>query len=241
MSARPLENILVAARSRRARDGVSRRDGCPLRGAHHARTSRAPRGHAPGSGVARGSVDRHAWVASAIGTGGHADRRMRPVSHRRGRIARRVVSSRKSAAQSQLRAGVERFSIDPKVRPAVAARLASEAAVEDVAVDVETSADEWSIADNRGEGIDDEHRVECRVHGRVARVLQRCSTFRSCAGARSRPLKPRREPRWRSSAKPRRRRCGRGSTPSGRRSTSPRFRRDIRPRDCRVAAFGSLA
>ena len=121
----------VATRARRPRDGVSRRDGCRLRRAHHARPSRAPRGHAPGSGVARRSLARQTWFASAIGTGGYADRRMRPVSHR----CRRLLDQSSRLANPPLNlatSGVER-RIDTAVRPKVAAQLASEAAVQSVA------------------------------------------------------------------------------------------------------------
>ena len=92
----------------------------------------APRRNAPGSGVARRSVDQQTRVASAIGTGGDADRRLRLVSHRCDRIARPVVPSGKSAAQSRLRARVER---QHRCRGAtkVAAQLASDATVQSVA------------------------------------------------------------------------------------------------------------
>ena len=51
-----VENVLGSARSRLARDGVSRGGGGAVRGAHYARSYRAPRGHAPGSRLARRSV-----------------------------------------------------------------------------------------------------------------------------------------------------------------------------------------
>ena len=71
-----------AHRSRRAGHRVSRRGGGRIRGPHCAGTRRPPRAPAPDLGGARPGVIRRARLPSAVGTGGRADRRVRPVSRR---------------------------------------------------------------------------------------------------------------------------------------------------------------
>ena len=81
----------------------------------------APAGRLAGMRLAQASrgeaSTRQTWFASAIGAGGDADRRMRPVSHRCRRIARPVVSSGKSAAQSQPTSGCRSSASIPRCDP----------------------------------------------------------------------------------------------------------------------------
>ena len=134
---------------------------------------------------------------------------------------------------------VSSVSIDAAVRPKVAAQLASDATVQSVAgawrmpmgnslPTTAVKASTTNIATSVG-------------YTGVSPDTSRCSTFGLCAGARSPPLKPQPDQRWRSSATRRQRRSGPGWTPSGRPSKSPQCLTDAPTRDCRVVAFKSSA
>ena len=130
----PPENILVPLDPDRAGHRVSRRGGGRIRGPHCAGTRRPPCAPAPDLGGAGPGVVRRARLPSAVGPGGRADRRVRPVSRRGAGICRPVDPSRQYAGRISATTGCRCFNTDRAVRAEIATRLRFEPAVQQVAV-----------------------------------------------------------------------------------------------------------